>query len=87
MACLGQKLLLSVAIVNYARAALVVPAASVTVVGEGPALVSLIASMVAMFGAAIGLADCLENAGRLEEAEALRREVEQIRRELQRLQP
>jgi hypothetical protein len=87
MPCLGQKLLLGVAMVNYARAALVVTGATVTVVAEGPALVSLIVSMVAMFGAAVALMDCLENAGRLEEAEALRREVEQIKRELQRLHP
>ena len=87
MPCLAQTVSLGVSLVGYAHAAGLPIIAAPTVVGEAPALAALLVATVGLLASAIALADCLDNADRHQDAETIRREIDEIKEEIRRLRP
>jgi hypothetical protein len=87
MPCLAQTLALGVSLVRYAEFSGLPIIAAPTVVGEGPALAAMLVAAIGLFSSLLALADCLDNAGRHEDAERIRREFEEFKQEIRRMRP
>ncbi len=85
MACFGAKFAYGASFVGLGAALVGVVAAAPTVVAEAAALAGVLAACAAHIGAAIALAECLEQAGRSDDAAELRREVRELEQEMERI--
>lgn len=87
MACYGAKFAYGASFVGLGAALAGVVAALVepTPAGEVAAFFGLMAAGAAHISAALSLAECLEQAGRPDDAAELRREVQELEREMERL--
>ena len=85
MVCFGAKFAYGVSLAALAAAAVAAIPAAPTVVGEVAVIGAFLAAGAAHIAAAIALAECLEDAGRGEDGAALRPEVDELRRALDRL--
>jgi len=72
-----------VAVVGCGVAA--IPAAP-TVIGEVAVWTAFAGAIAAYIAAALALADCLEDAGKHQDAETLRREIDELKRQMQELE-
>jgi hypothetical protein len=80
--CFSQKFALAVALGAVgASGAAMIPAAP-TVLAEAAAIAAFLGAAAGAVAAASALADCLEDVGRQQDAETLRREVDDLKREL-----
>lgn len=85
MACFSAKVAYWAAVAGVAVAlAALVPGAA-TGPGEAALIAALIVAMAGYIAAALALAECMEAAGRREDGEALRRDIDEMQREMDRL--
>lgn len=85
MACYGAKFAYGASFLGLGAGVAAVAAAAPTVVGEVAGFSALLAACAAHIGAAIALAECLEQVGRAQDAAELRREVNELEQEMQRI--
>jgi hypothetical protein len=87
MPCLTQKIQIEVSIAGMGLTAVVALAGTPTVAVSAAAVASLAVQYVGYCVAVMSLATCLENHERHQDAETLRREIDDLKREMQKLQP
>ena len=86
MPCLAAKVALGASIAATGYVAVVAVEGSPTVVISAAALAGLYVTFAAMVASTIALAECLDDAGRHQDAATLRREMDEVQRQLKRLQ-
>jgi membrane protein implicated in regulation of membrane protease activity len=86
MPCLTAKLGMAAAGVAVVASGVAAIPAAPTVIGEVAVWAAFAGSVAAYIVAALALADCLEDAGRHQDAESLRREIDEIKRQMQELE-
>ena len=86
MPCFSQKFAVGAAVAGMVACGVAVVPAAPTVVGEAAVFAAFVAASYGYYAALGALADCLEDAGRHSDSETLRREVDELKREMGRLQ-
>jgi hypothetical protein len=87
MPCLSAKVAFGLTLTALGVEAVIAVEGAPTVVISGGALVALGFTFASMFAAGLALADCLDDVGRHQDAATLRRELDEIKRELRKLHP
>ena len=86
MPCLTAKLGMAAAAVAMVGCGVAAIPAAPTVIGEVAVWTAFAGAVAAYIVAALALADCLEDAGKHQDAETLRREIDEIKRQMQQLE-
>lgn len=87
MPCLSNKIAFGASLAGIGLTAVVAVEGAPTVVISAAALAAMAVSFASMFASGIALAECLENAGRHQDAATLRRELDEVKRQLQTVRP
>jgi hypothetical protein len=87
MPCFTQKFAFASATAGIFLTCDAAVAGSVTVVVSAAAVAALAVAFATWIASAMSLADCMENNDRRQDAESLRREIDAIKTELQKLRP
>lgn len=85
MPCYSQKFAVGTAVAGMVACGVATIPAAPTVIGEVAVWAAFVAAAYAYYAAMLSLAECLEDAGRHSDAETLRREVDQLKREMEQL--
>lgn len=85
MSCLGAKISAGLLLATMSGTAIAAVAGAETVVISWAALAGLYAQLIAFTAALIQIAECLESDGKQEDADRVRRQVEQLQREMDKL--
>lgn len=87
MPCLTAKVAFGASLAAVGVTAVVAVEGAPTVVVSAAALAGLYVSFAAFFAAGMALADCLDDAEKHQDAATLRRELDDVQRQLKQLQP
>jgi hypothetical protein len=85
MPCLGLKIAAGAQTVGLGLSAVVAVGGTPTVVISGAALAAMAVQFVGLFATLTTLAKCLDEADRHADGDSLRREVDQLKREMERI--
>jgi hypothetical protein len=85
MPCLGLKIILGSQMAGLVLSTFVAAAGAKTVVITAAALAAVAVQLAGIVFTGQSLIDCLENAGRQEDADRLRQELDAVKREVERL--